>query len=145
MSVSLPPFFCFVFAIPRHTPTRAVAQHQTPIHPQTRHPRYNKALSSQAKMMRNLHPTEQYQSSQREGTQENPRPADHLRLSIVPCTRTSPAWGGTAHYLTAPPPGQAPGTYAVQPAYVMPQTGYTPAPGYYYVAGAPGSYYYQPQ
>ncbi|KAI1425698.1 hypothetical protein F5Y12DRAFT_713974 [Xylaria sp. FL1777] len=64
------------------------------------------------------------------------------------CTRPSPWWSGTSHYLTNPPP-QAPQVYTVEPAYIMPQTAYyqptmpasAAAPAYYYVAGAPAYYY----
>ncbi|KAI0102053.1 hypothetical protein GGR51DRAFT_574412 [Nemania sp. FL0031] len=60
------------------------------------------------------------------------------------CTRPSPFWSGTSHYLTNPPP-QAPQVYTIEPAYIMPQTTYyqspAAAPVYYYAAGAPIYYY----
>ncbi|KAI0434341.1 hypothetical protein F5Y09DRAFT_357163 [Xylaria sp. FL1042] len=64
------------------------------------------------------------------------------------CTRPSPWWSGTSHYLTNPPP-RAPQVYTVEPAYIMPQTTYyqatmpatAAAPAYYYVAGQPTYYY----
>ncbi|KAJ8120207.1 hypothetical protein ONZ43_g3025 [Nemania bipapillata] len=60
----------------------------------------------------------------------------------VTCTRPSPFWSGTSHYLTSPP---APQVYTVEPAYMMPQTAYYQAPAaapmYYYAAGAPTYYY----
>ncbi|KAI1133445.1 hypothetical protein F5Y10DRAFT_287806 [Nemania abortiva] len=62
----------------------------------------------------------------------------------VTCTRPSPFWSGTSHYLTNPPP-QAPQVYTVEPAYIMPQATYYQAPAatpiYYYNTGAPTYYY----
>ncbi|KAI1167711.1 hypothetical protein F5B18DRAFT_647497 [Nemania serpens] len=74
-----------------------------------------------------------------------PYPAANPAAGLpVTCTRPSPWWSGTSHYLTNPPP-QAPQVYTVEPAYIMPQATYyqapAPAPMYYYAVGAPTYYY----